>query len=153
MVELESSDEGATNGHGASVGVSQLPSTSDGETGDTGMIEPPHKQFREQADELLYIDWLVQQKATEKKVAQRNPKLPQIQVDGLMGSLQGRPCCLLVQILPHNLDILLALSSSAAVEHTFHSWKSHYRQEESTHKKPWEGSLTKRNQEYYIDSM
>ena len=89
-VELESSDEDATNGHDASVGVSQLPSTSDGETGDTGMIEPPCKQFREQADELLYIDWLVQQKATEKKVAQRNPKLPQIQVDGYIESIDGQ---------------------------------------------------------------
>ena len=61
--DIESSDEDGANGHGVSA-VLQSPGASDG---NTSMIEPPHKRPRKESSQFLYIDRVLQQKATEKK--------------------------------------------------------------------------------------
>ena len=120
--DLESSDEDAANGHGVSA-VLQSPGPSDG---DTSMMEPPHKQPRKESNQLSYIDRVLQQKATEKKTAQRNPKLPEIQLDGCTNGviIKEDPITFWLKyshtiLAPFAIDILLAPSSSAAVERTF----------------------------------
>ena len=134
----------------------QSPGASDG---DTSMMEPPYKRPRK---ELLHIDRVLQQKATEKKTAQRNPKLPEIQLDGYIESTDGvivkeDPIAFWLKsshtiLAPFAIDILLAPSSSAAVERTFSTageatiGRRNRLMKENLEKE----ILLKENQEYYI---
>ena len=147
--DFKLSDEDAANGHCVSA-VLQSPGASDG---DTSMIDPPHKRPRKESNQFLYVDRVLQQKATEntsKKSSATRDTVGWIYRKHRWTNYQGRPCHILAQVLPHNLGSLCHRYSLHSIfihcsgAYIFHGWRSHYRQEESINeRKPREGSLTK----------